>query len=316
MNKTTARQYPAWVPYFFLLPFMGIFLVFIAYPMVLSATMAFQQNAGPGVSEPVGLKNFTWMIQDPAFWTAVKNTTIFAAASVFIQLPAALGLALLLNSDKIKGRGIWRMIFFAPVLVGLPFVAVLAGLIFEKNTGLLNVTLHAATSFELKLPDFLGGWTLSAPMTFDIEFPWLQEFVMPALIVAAFWMYVGFNMIYFLAALQNVNKDLLEAAQVDGANAWQRFRNVTIPAIKPVAAFVVLLSLIGSFQLFELPYLMLNESAGPENRGLTLVMYLYQQGFDRGDLGYASAVGWVLAIVLFGFAIVQSIISRKSEADA
>jgi ABC-type sugar transport system permease subunit len=297
MSKSTARQYPAWVPYFFLLPFLGIFLIFIAYPMVLSAMMAFQQNAGPGVSEPVGFKNFTWMIQDPAFWTAVKNTTLFAAASVFIQLPAALGLALLLNSDKIKGRGLWRMIFFAPVLVGLPFVAVLAGLIFEKNTGLLNVTLHTLIGF-------------------DIEFPWLQEFVMPALIVAAFWMYVGFNMIYFLAALQNVNKDLLEAAQVDGANAWQRFRNVTIPAIKPVAAFVVLLSLIGSFQLFELPYLMLNESAGPENRGLTLVMYLYQQGFDRGDLGYASAVGWVLAIVLFGFAVVQSIISRRSEADA
>lgn len=297
MSNATARQYPAWVPYFFLLPFLGIFLVFIAYPMLLSATMAFQQNAGPGVSEPVGLKNFTWMVQDPAFWTAVKNTTIFALASVFIQLPAALGLALLLNSDKIKGRGIWRMIFFAPVLVGLPFVAVLASLIFEKNTGLLNITLHAVFGF-------------------DKEFPWLQEFVMPALIVASFWMYVGFNMIYFLAALQNVNKDLLEAAQVDGANAWHRFRNVTVPAIKPVAAFVILLSLIGSFQLFELPYLMLNESAGPENRGLTLVMYLYQQGFDRGDLGYASAVGWVLAVALFGFAIVQSIISRKSEADA
>ncbi|MFK7791012.1 MAG: carbohydrate ABC transporter permease [Phycisphaeraceae bacterium] len=297
MSNAHARQYPAWVPYFFLVPFLGIFLVFIAYPMLLSATMAFQQNAGPGVSEPVGLKNFKWMLQDPAFWTAVKNTTIFAAASVFIQLPAALGLALLLNSDKIKGRGLWRMIFFAPVLVGLPFVAVLASLIFEKNTGLLNITLHALFGF-------------------DKEFPWLQEFVMPALIVASFWMYVGFNMIYFLAALQNVNKDLLEAAQVDGANAWQRFRNVTIPAIKPVAAFVVLLSLIGSFQLFELPYLMLNESAGPENRGLTLVMYLYQQGFDRGDLGYASAVGWVLAIALFAFAIVQSVISKKSEADA
>ncbi|MEM6256789.1 MAG: sugar ABC transporter permease [Planctomycetota bacterium] len=285
------------MPYFFLLPFLGIFLVFIAYPMVLSATMAFQQNAGPGVSEPVGLKNFSWMVQDPAFWTAVKNTTVFAASSVFIQLPAALGLALLLNSRKIKARGLWRMIFFAPVLVGLPFVAVLASLIFEKNTGLLNITLHALFGF-------------------DKEFPWLQEFVMPALIVAAFWMYVGFNMIYFLAALQNVNKDLLEAAQIDGANAWQRFRNVTIPAIKPVAAFVVLLSLIGSFQLFELPYLMLNESAGPENRGLTLVMYLYQQGFDRGDLGYASAVGWVLAVVLFAFAIVQTVISRRSEADA
>lgn len=297
MKAPAVRQHPRWVPYFFLGPFLLVFAVFIAYPMLLSAFMAFQQNAGPGVSEPVGLKNFGWMVQDPAFWTAVKNTTAFALASVFIQLPASLGLALLLNSDRIKGRGLWRMVFFAPVLVGLPFVAVLAGLIFEKNTGLLNVTLNALVGF-------------------DIEFPWLQEYVMPSLVVAAFWMYVGFNMIYFLAALQNVNKDLLEAAQVDGANAWQRFVNVTLPAIKPVAAFVVLLSLIGSFQLFELPYLMLNESAGPNNQGLTLVMYLYQQGFDRGDLGYASAVGWVLAAVLFIFAIVQQFASKTNEEHA
>lgn len=294
--SSTMRQHPRWVPYFFLLPFLGVFIVFIAYPMALSALMAFQQNAGPEVSEPVGLKNFTWMAQDPAFWVAVRNTTIFAAASVFIQLPASLGLALLLNSDKIRARGLWRMIFFAPVLVGLPFVAILAELIFQKNKGLLNVTLNAMFGF-------------------DLEFPWLEVFVMPALIIAAFWMYVGFNMIYFLAALQNVNKDLLEAAQVDGANAWQRFRNVTLPAIRPVATFVVLLSLIGSFQLFELPYLMLG-GGGTENRGLTLVMYLYQQGFDRGDLGYASAVGWALAAVLFAFAIIQRITTRESEANA
>lgn len=291
------RQNPAWVPYFFLAPFLIIFLVFIAYPMLLSGFMAFEQNAGPGVSEPVGFKNFTWLIQDPTFWTAVKNTTIFAAASVFIQLPASLGLAMLLNSGKIRARGLWRMVFFAPVLVGLPFVAILAGLVFEKNDGLLNITLNAAFGF-------------------DIEFAWLQEYIMASLVIAAFWMYVGFNMIYFLAALQNVNKDLLEAAEVDGANAWHRFRNVTLPAIRPVAAFVVLLSLIGSFQLFELPYLMLNESAGPQDQGLTLVMYLYQQGFDRGDLGYASAVGWVLAVVLFGFAIVQRYVTKESEADA
>ncbi len=293
---TSARQHPRWVPYFFLGPFLLIFAVFIAYPMILSAFMAFEQNAGPGVSEPVGIKNFTWLMRDPAFWTAVKNTTLFAAASVFIQLPASLGLALLLNNKQVRGRALWRMVFFAPVLVGLPFVAILAGLVFRTNTGLLNVTLH---------------WLFG----FDPEFAWLQEYVMLSLVIAAFWMYVGFNMIYFLAALQNVNRDLLEAAQVDGANAWHRFRNVTVPAIRPVAAFVVLLSLIGSFQLFELPYLMLNESAGPNDQGLTLVMYLYQQGFDRGDLGYASAVGWVLAIALFGFAIIQRFTSRQSEAD-
>ena len=99
--SSTMRQHARWVPYFFLAPFLGVFLVFIAYPMALSASMAFQQNAGPGVSEPVGFKNFTWMVQDPAFWTAVKNTTIFAAASVFIQLPASLPRP----HRRIDGRG-------------------------------------------------------------------------------------------------------------------------------------------------------------------------------------------------------------------
>lgn len=290
------QQHPAWVPYFWAAPFLLVFAVFLAYPMLLSVKMAFQQNAGPRVAEFVGTKNFTWMMQDPLFWTAVRNTAVFAAASVLIQLPLSLGLALLLNSPKLKARGFWRAIFFAPVLVGLPFVAILAGLVFEKNTGLLNVFLHAAIGF-------------------DIEFPWLQDFVMPTLILATLWMYVGFNMVYFLAALQNVDKSQLEAAQIDGANAWHRFVNVTLPAIRPIASFVVLLSLIGSFQLFELPYLLLQETAGPNNQGLTLVMYLYQQGFDRGDLGYASAVGWVLAIVLFGFAIAQQLYGRFRGAD-
>ena len=291
------RQHPGWVPYFWAAPFLLVFLVFLAYPMLLSVKMAFHQNAGPRVAEYVGGQNFAWMMKDPLFWKAVRNTTVFAAASVFIQLPASLGLALLLNNPKLRARGFWRAIFFAPVLVGLPFVAVLAGLIFEKNTGLLNIFLHHAIGF-------------------DIEYAWLQDHVMWSLIIAAFWMYVGFNMVYFLAALQNVDKSQLEAAQIDGANAWHRFVNITLPAIRPVGSFVVLLSLIGSFQFFELPYLMLNESAGPDNQGLTVVMYLYQQGFDRGDLGYASAVGWVLAIVLFGFAIAQQLYGRLRGAQA
>lgn len=290
------RQHPVWVPYFWASPFLLVFAVFLAYPMLLSVKMAFHQNAGPRVAEFVGTQNFSWMIGDPMFWTAVRNTAVFAAASVFIQLPASLGLALLLNRPELKARGFWRAIFFAPVLVGLPFVAILAGLVFEKNTGLLNVFLHNTIGF-------------------DIEFPWLQSYVMPTLIISAFWMYVGFNMVYFLAALQNVDKSQLEAAEIDGANAWHRFMNVTLPAIRPIASFVVLLSLIGSFQLFELPYLLLQETAGPNNQGLTLVMYLYQQGFDRGDLGYASAVGWVLAIVLFGFAIAQQVYGRIRGAD-
>ncbi len=286
---------PWWAPYLFIAPFAVAFCVFTAYPLFESIVMAFLQTSGPKRSEYVGLSNFSWMWEDPDFHKAVRNTVIFACGSIFIQLPCSLGLALLLNRPDIKGRAFWRMIFFAPSLVGLAFVAILAGLVFEKNTGLLNVALHQVI------------W-------FDPEFPWLQEYVMPALIISAFWMYVGFNMVYFLAALQNVNTDLLEAAQVDGAGPLHRFRHVTIPAIRPVATFVILLSLIGSFQLFELPYLLLNNSGGPDNQGLTIVMYLYQKGFDWGDLGYASAVGWVLALLLSVFAIIQRILSKTEVA--
>jgi len=140
-----------------------------------------------------------------------------------------------------------------------------------------------------------------------IETSWLDRapLVLPALILTALWMYAGFNMVYFLAALQAVDKELYEAAEVDGANAWHRFWHVTLPGIKPVLVFVVVLSVIGSFQLFELPWFILRTPPGPEQAGMTIVMYLYQRGFMRGDLGYASAVGWVLALGVLALSVIQ-----------
>ncbi len=277
-----------WAPYFFIAPFALLFLIFTVYPLAYSVVMSTQQNSGPAVTTFVGFDNFRWLLSDGEFWIALRNTFIFAAGSVFVQLPASLGLALLLNRPELRGRAFFRLIFFAPVLIGLAFVAILFGLIFNKGTGLLNVFLANITG---------GVW--------DINFPWLQQYAMPALIIASFWLYVGFNMVYFLAALQNVSRELLEAAEIDGAGPWDRFLHVTIPAIRPVATFVVLLSIIGSMQLFELPYLLLGENGGPGRSGLTVVMYLYEKGFRLGDLGYASAIGWVLAMILFAFAIIQ-----------
>ncbi|MEM8782841.1 MAG: sugar ABC transporter permease [Planctomycetota bacterium] len=299
--SASRSRYSWWAPYFFIGPFVILFAVFTVYPLLYSVVMAMQQNSGPEVSTFVGFKNFGWLLSDQEFWKAMKNTFIFAAGSIFIQLPCSLGLAILLNRPEIKARAFFRMIFFAPVLVGLAFVAVLFALVFEKNTGLINVMLRDFTAW---LP-FVPTW--------DVEFPWLAEFIMPSLIIAAFWMYVGYNMVYFLAALQNVSQDLIEAATVDGAGPWARFVHVTLPAIRPVATFVFLISFIGSMQLFELPYLLLGIGGGKDGAGLTVVMYLFDRGFERGDLGYASAVGWVLAIVLFFFAMVQKFLSRVEE---
>ncbi|MEM7576694.1 MAG: sugar ABC transporter permease, partial [Planctomycetota bacterium] len=280
--SASRSRYVWWAPYVFIAPFVILFSVFTVYPLLYSVVMAMQQTYGAKSSEFVGLENFQYLTKDPDFWKALRNTFVFAAGSIFIQLPCALGLALLLNRPEIKGRAFFRMIFFAPVLVGLAFVAILFGLIFEKNTGLMNLMFRDVTQWIHGYLPFIPVW--------DTEFPWLAEFIMPSLIIASFWMYVGYNMVYFLAALQNVSQDLVEAATVDGANAWHRFLNVTLPAIRPVATFVFLISFIGAMQLFELPYLLLGIGGGKDGGGLTVVMYLYDHGFERQDLGYASAV--------------------------
>ncbi len=284
-------------PWLFLTPFLAIFVAFTLYPLLRAMALAGQQTFGPAHTAWVGVDNFKALFADALFWKALRNTAVFTLGSVFVQLPVSLTLAMLLEAKGLRGKGLYRAILFAPSLVGVSFAAVLFALMFEKRTGLINQGLHG----------LLGS-------AWDLDFGWLQQFVMSALIVAALWMYAGFNMLFFSAALQNVRQDLKEAATVDGAGPFARFIHVTVPAIRPVAGFVVLLSIIGSFQLFELPYLMLNGGAGPDNRGLTVVMYLYQVGFETGDLGYASAIGWTLTLILLGFTIGQRLMSRSEEA--
>ncbi len=277
-----------YAPYFFVAPFIIVFCAFGLYPLVKSLVLSFYITSGPKSRVFVGLGNFAFLISDPDFLKAVRNTATFACFSVFLQLPLSLGLALLLNKRWLGGRNFFRLVFFSPRLVGMVFVAVLFTVIFQPQFGLLNRVLHVLVGLN---PDtkWLGNASL----------------VMPALVVTSLWMYVGFNMIYFLAALQAVDQNLYDAAKVDGANAWQQFLHVTLPSIRPVAVFVVVLSTIGSFKLFELPYLMLGNGGGPENAGLTVVMYLYQNGFETGDLGYASAIGWTLALGVLVVSLIQ-----------
>lgn len=282
-----------------LAPFLILFAVFVVYPLIQSASLAANQTYGPGTRTFVGTKNFELLFQDPVFWKSIGNTIIYALGSLFIQLPLAFALALALNSQKLRGKGVYRLIFFSPQLMGLVFVSILGALAFEKRAGLVNRAL---------------AWITQNPNLLDVD--WLQQHVMATLILISLWLYAGFNMIYFLAALQNVDRSLIEAAEIDGAGAWGKLRHVILPAVRPVATFVVLLSMIGSLQLFELPYILLDGSGGPDNRGLTIVMYLYQNGFDLGDLGYASAIGWMLALLLIALALVQIKLTRAQGADA
>lgn len=275
-------------PYLFVAPFLMLFLLFGLYPIVKSVILSLYATSGPKSAVFVGLANFRFLLGDPDFHRAVGNTTVFALCSVFLQLPLSLGLALLLSQKWVRGREFLRLAFFSPNLMGQVFVGVLFSVLFIPQYGLVNRAMHALFGIPL-------------------DTKWLSDplLVMPALVLTSLWLYVGFNMIYFLAALQAVDQELYEAAMVDGASGWQQFWAVTLPAIRPVAVFVLVTATIGSFQLFELPYIMLNSSAGPDNAGLTIVMYLYNNGFVTGDLGYASAVGWTLALGMLVISLAQ-----------
>jgi ABC-type sugar transport system permease subunit len=287
-----------WTPFIFLAPYLALTCVFFIYPFFNAIWLAFHQTNGPTRAVFVGLDNFRFVLSDPDFHTAVWNTTIFAFFSVFLQLPLSLGLALLLNRGDSRLRNAFRLVLFSPQLVGSVFVGILFGMLFTPRFGLFNRLVQA-----------LIAWGL--------EERWLANpsLVMPALVIVALWMWVGFNMIYFLAALQTVDQSLVEAARIDGAGPWGVFWHVTVPAIKPVAVFVVVMSTIGSFQLFELPFTMM-QGPGPNQAGLTVVMYLYQRGFDTGNLGYASAIGWTLAAVIFVVSMAQVAVTGGFRKNA
>lgn len=277
-------------PYLFIAPFLLLFCVFGLYPIIKSLTLSLYATNGPKDAVFVGASNFKFLLGDPDFRKAVTNTLVYAFFSVFLQLPIALGLALLLSQKWVKGREFWRLAFFSPNLLGQVFVGVLFSILFQPQFGLINRFLNTISGGRIPL-----------------DTKWLADphLVMPALVGTSIWMYAGFNMIYFLAALQAVDRDLYEAANVDGASLWQQFLHVTLPGIRPVLTFVLVTATLGSLQLFELPYLLLNNSAGPDQAGLTIVMYLYDRGFVTGDLGYASAVGWTLALGMLLISLVQ-----------
>jgi ABC-type sugar transport system permease subunit len=294
-----ARQKPRLLaPYAFLAPYLLFAAIFFVYPFLSAVNLAFYQTNGPKSRVFVGFDNFLYLAQDSMFHDALRNTTLFALASILLQLPLAMGLALLLNSGLSKTKGFFRLILFSPNLVGQIFVGILFSVLFTPRYGLVNRGFQA-----------IIGWGL--------EEQWLDNpsLVLPAIILTSLWVWVGFNMIYFLAALQSVDKSLQEAARIDGASAWQVFFFVTLPSMRHVVVFVLIMSIIGSFQLFELPLALLHRShgLGPENSGIMLITYLNRVAFESGDLGLGSAVGWVVAIIIMSVSLVQLKLTRANE---
>jgi ABC-type sugar transport system permease subunit len=298
LRSSSSGFHKGWSPYLFLTPYVVITAVFFLVPFINAIRLAFYQTNGPRSSVFVGLDNFRFLFTDATFWRALLNTTIFAAVSVLLQLPLSMGLALLLNSGSSRVKGFFRLILFSPNLVGQVFVGILFIALFAPRYGLINRTFQAVFNWGL-------------------EERWLANpaLVMPAIILASLWLFVGFNMVYFLAALQTVDKTLEEAARIDGASPWQVFWYVTLPSMRHVVIFVVIMSVIGSYQLFELPRALLyeNNGFGPANSGLTLITYLNEVAFRRGDLGLGAAIGWVVAVIIFTISLVQIRLAKVAE---
>jgi ABC-type sugar transport system permease subunit len=267
-------------PYLFVSPFVVIFSIFQLYPLARSLYLSFHKTAGAGHSVFVGLSNYRFLLgHDLLFGLAVLNTVAYTIAFLALQIPLALGLAVLLNSRAVRFRNLFRFAFFSSYLVGQVFVGVMFYQLFSAD-GVINRVIGAIAGRSVQIP-----WLTSPGM------------VLPSILTAALWLMTGYGMVYFLASLQAIDPGLYEAAAIDGAGSWSRFFHVTLPVIRPMLAYMILVGAIGGLQLFELPFVLL-QGAGPDGRGMTIVMYLFIVGFNSGDLGYASAIGWTLVAIL------------------
>jgi ABC-type sugar transport system permease subunit len=291
MKKSVSRLWSLQAklsPYLFVAPFVILFCVFLIYPLVRSFQLSFYKTIGPREAKFVGLDNYLFLATDQFMGLAIAQTIGYAIAFISIQIPVALVLAVLMDSPRVRAKPLFRFAFFSTHLVGSVFVAILFAQILSPRRGLLNYLL-------------------------GVQIDWLSSphLAMPAVLLAGLWLSVGYAMIYFLAALQAVDPELYEAAQVDGAGRWSQFWHVTLPSIRPVLVFMILVSSIGALQLFELPYVLFQQSPGPMSRALTVVMYLFGWGWSQGDLGYASAIGWTLVALILTLAIIQLRLTKK-----
>ena len=282
-------------PYLFLSPFIVLFCCFMLYPLGRSVVLSLYKSVGPGKNEFVGLGNYRYLMTDRIFWASVANTTYFTTLFLVLQVPIALGLAVMLNSKLLKFRNFFRFAFFSSHLVGMVFVAIIFGMMLAQRHGLINKMIGFFFPF------------------IGTELNWFADpkLAMPAVVIAALWISVGYAMVYLLAALQSVDQELYEAAEVDGASKWQQFRHVTLPGIRPVLIFLILVGTIGGYQLFELPYVLFHGVW--TNYAITIVTYLFQMGFEAGDIGYASAIGWALVVIIFVVSLIQLKVARARE---
>jgi ABC-type sugar transport system permease subunit len=279
-------------PYLFLLPFFVVYGTFLLYPVVSALRLSFYTKTGFDPARFDGLANYSRLLSDTRFRHALLNTTLYSCGAVFVLSPLALLVAVVVRSKIVpwgRLRTFYRIAFFLPNITSLVVIAIMFGLVLQQDNGLVNGLLR---SVGVSGPHWLTS----------------QSLALPSIVLVAIWTYTGLNSLYFLGGLQSISDDIYEAASLDGAGAVSTFFRITLPLLRPTILFVVVQAIIFSFQVFELPWLL--TGGGPSDATLTLGVYLYQVGFVQFDQGYASAVGYAIALITVLLTGVQLLLFR------
>ncbi|QDZ06071.1 sugar ABC transporter permease [Sphingomonas panacisoli] len=286
------RERAAWG---FVAPALIALGLFFFLPVVAALILSFTDFdiyalADIGNLRFVGLDNYLHLLQTPLFWKALGNTAWFVLLGVPLSIAMSLAAALLLDSKLARFKGILRTVYFAPVVTTLVAVAVIWRYLLHTKYGLVNWVLGGIGIGPI---DWLGD----------------PHWSMPAIVLFAVWKNFGYNMIIILAGLQTIPEELHEAARIDGASAWQRLRHVTLPGLAPVLLVVSILTMAGYFQLFAEPYVM--TQGGPAESTVSILYFMYEQGFKWWNLGFASAVAFVLFAIMFALTLLQLRVSER-----
>lgn len=274
-----------------------LLLAFVVVPFALAVWFSFtnQRLISPLPTRFVGLDNYREVLADDDFWRGLRNNAIFVAVVVPLQTAMALGLAVLVNTN-LRGRVVFRTIYFMPVVTVMAAAATIWTLLFNPN-GLVNAVLEVVT-FGAFQPDWLQSTT----------------WALPAVIIVSLWQGVGFQMVILLAALQDVPASLYEASALDGAGRWQQFRYVTVPGIRNGLVFVVTVTTILAFRLFDQVWLMPRTPGGPRNSTRTMMLELVETGFGRQQIGRGSAIAVVFFVIVLALTMVQRrFVRERSE---
>lgn len=293
-NPFRWRPDQQWEAYLFVLPSLLGFLIFVFVAVAASLGISFLDWGLAGPRGFVAFNNYRELLRDPVFWRVFGNTGFYIVTIVPLQLILGLAMAVALN-QAIRGAQVFRLIYFLPVVTTIVAGAIVFRLLLSRTGPLADLVtaLGDWLDLPLSLPDLLGS-------TRDSKW---------SVVLLTLWKNTGFTMVVYLAALQGVPKELYDAAHVDGATAWQRFRHVTLPLISPTTFFLFLLQTIGAFQLFTEPFVMTR--GGPAQSSMPVVQYIYDNAFRFTRMGKASAIAWFLFIFIFGFTLLQNIMQRR-----